>query len=144
MVDEPNQNTLSRRSDTPPAVVVVPIRAAERRSLPRRSAAILRRWFRETFNREQLVSSLKSLVWVAPLTLLIWVYAEREQQKDQPAQFQVEVRSGGAGQVARIVDQSGAQAATVSAVLHGPKARLGEVIDNLGAGGPVQISIDGG
>src|SRR3954470_2449441 len=125
MVDEPNENTPSRRSDTPAAVVVVPIRPAERRSLPRRTAALLRRWARETFNREQLISSLKSLLWVAPLTLLIWIYAEREQQKDQPAQFQVEVRSGTPGQVARLADQSGSQVAMVSAMLRGPKGRLG-------------------
>jgi hypothetical protein len=144
MVDEPNHDAPSRRSDTPAAVVVVPIRPADRRSLPRRGAAVLRRWSRETFNREQLVSSLKSLVWVAPLTLLIWIYAEREQQKDQAATFQVEVRSGSPNQVARMADQGGAQAATVSAVLHGPKARLGEVMDSLRAGVPIQVTIDAG
>jgi hypothetical protein len=144
MVDEPNENTPSRRSDAPAAVIVVPIRPAERRSLPKRTAAILRRWARETFNREQLISSLKSLLWVAPLTLLIWIYAEREQQKDQPAQFQVEVRSGTPGQVARLADQSGSQVAMVSAMLRGPKGRLGEVMESLRAGVPVQITIDGG
>src|SRR5262245_48478591 len=44
-------------------------------------------WARDTFSREQLVSSFKSFLWVAPLTILIWVYAEREQthtQRQQP------------------------------------------------------------
>ena len=100
--------------------------------------------FAARFTRENVVSNLKTLAWVVPLTLLIWIYAEREQQKDQPAQFQVEVRSGSPGQVARIADQSGSQVAMVSAVLHGPKARLGEVLESLRAGVPVQISIDGG
>lgn len=36
-------------------------------------------WVRDTFSREQLISSFKSFLWVAPLTILIWVYAEREQ-----------------------------------------------------------------
>src|SRR3954469_15068187 len=138
MVDESNHNTPSRRSDTPAAVVVVPIRPAERRSLPRRTAALLRRWFRETFNREQLVSSLKSLLWVAPLTLLIWIYAEREQQKDQGATFQVEDHSDSPSEGEQIADQGGAQAATVSAVLDGHKARLGELMENLRAGAPIQ------
>ena len=142
MTEEPMHNTPSRRSDTPATVVT--LRPPDRRSLPRRAAASLRRWARETFNREQFVSGLKSLLWVAPLTLLVWIYAEREQQKDQTAQFQVEVRSGAAGQVARIWDPAGVQTATVTVVLHGPKARLSEVSDSLRANSPVPILIDGG
>src|SRR5688572_16294126 len=42
-------------------------------------ASATRRWARDTFSREQIISSLKSLAWVAPLTVLIWIYAEREQ-----------------------------------------------------------------
>ena len=31
------------------------------------------------FTRENVISRLKTLAWVVPLTLLIWIYAEREQ-----------------------------------------------------------------
>lgn len=49
------------------------------RSWRRRLATELRSWSRTTFNRESYLSSLRSLLWVVPLTVLIWVYAEREQ-----------------------------------------------------------------
>lgn len=48
---------------------------------------LLRSWARETFSRDQLISSLKSFLWVAPLTILIWVYAEREQIARVPQQI---------------------------------------------------------
>jgi hypothetical protein len=38
-----------------------------------------RSWARSTFSRESFVSSFKSLLWVVPLTVLIWVYAERDE-----------------------------------------------------------------
>lgn len=142
MTQEPIHNTPSRRSDTP-AAVTVPLRPVDRRPLPKRMAAAVRRWARETFNREQFVSALKSLVWVAPLTLLIWIYAEREQQDDPRAQFQVEVRSGSPGQVVRLADESGRPAATVTARLRGPKAAVGVAVENLRAGAPVQVVIEG-
>src|SRR6478735_8471482 len=39
------------------------------------------RWqrFVSRFTRENVISHLKTLAWVVPLTLLIWIYAEREQ-----------------------------------------------------------------
>ena len=78
MPDQPPHNPLLRSSaDAGPAPVV--IRAAERKPNARRWVAVVRRWFRDTFSREQLVSALRSLIWVAPLTVLIWIYAESEQ-----------------------------------------------------------------
>jgi hypothetical protein len=59
--------------DSPPPL------SYERRARPGRFASWLSAWARDTFSREQLLSSLKSFLWVAPLTILIWVYAEREQ-----------------------------------------------------------------
>jgi hypothetical protein len=51
-----------------------------------------RRWSRDTFTRENVVSNLKTLAWVVPLTFLVWVYAEREQistYKDEPLPFEL-------------------------------------------------------
>src|SRR5690348_16152530 len=45
-----------------------------------------RRWARDTFNREQFVTSLDSLACVAPLSILIWVYAERTQGREESHQ----------------------------------------------------------
>ena len=52
---------------------------AQRRRRTNRFSSAISVWARDTFSREQLISSLKSFLWVAPLTILIWVYAEREQ-----------------------------------------------------------------
>jgi hypothetical protein len=53
--------------------------APPKRSWRRRLAHSVRSWTRVTFSRESYISSVKSLLWVVPLTVLIWVYAEREQ-----------------------------------------------------------------
>ena len=45
----------------------------------------VRSWVAGTFTREQFVAAIKSLAWVAPLTLLIWIYAEREQLHTVPS-----------------------------------------------------------
>lgn len=103
----------------------------------------MRRWGRDTFNRDSLMSSLRALVWVVPLTLLIWIYAEREQRADGTARFQIVVKSADPTQVAEFVavgDQN------VMANLKGPKARLAAALEKLDPRsntGPVQIVIDG-
>ena len=60
-----------------------------------RSMPWLRRWARNTFTRDQLASGLRSLLWVAPLTVLIWIYAEREQiiTTDTPLYIPIQVVS---------------------------------------------------
>ena len=44
-----------------------------------RKAAERARRFQRRFTRQNVVSFLKTLAWVVPLTLLIWIYAEQEQ-----------------------------------------------------------------
>src|SRR4051794_4973330 len=39
----------------------------------------MQRFSRYLPSGEQFINFLKNLIWVVPLTLLIWVYAEREQ-----------------------------------------------------------------
>lgn len=41
------------------------------------STAAWLRWGRRTFTREAIADFLKTLIWVAPLSVLIWVYADR-------------------------------------------------------------------
>src|SRR3954471_10050063 len=53
--------------------------APPKRSWRKRLGHSLRGWTRSTFSRESYMASLRSLLWVVPLTVLIWVYAEREQ-----------------------------------------------------------------
>jgi hypothetical protein len=139
MSDPLNPNSPHRRSETPPSTVV--LRPADRNAGGRRWASVVRRWFRDTFSREQLLSSLRSLVWVAPLTVLIWIYAEREQVEPATAQFPIEVRSGAPGQVAHLADSRGG---TVLATIRGPKAKVSQAVEALQAGAPVQVFVGGG
>src|SRR5687768_404898 len=146
MSDHPTPILPVRAADAPatPIAAARPAgKVSERRSLARRSAALVRRWARDTFNREQLLSSLRALAWVAPLTLLIWIYAEREQQVDRIARFQIAVKSAEPSQVSSFVSASDQN---VTANLKGPKARLDKALEQLdprSGGGPVTILIDG-
>src|SRR3954470_23672127 len=62
-----------------------------------------KRSFRDAFSKQQLIEAVKAFLWVAPLTILIWIYAEREQlatQKNFP--IPVEVRSSDPRQVIEV------------------------------------------
>ncbi len=95
-----------------------------------RLAISARRWMRETFSREQLASGLKQLAWVAPLTLLIWVYAEQEQQITRVVRFPVETHTSNSNMIVRLSDPSDGY---VSAELLGPRARLEQLSNELSA-----------
>lgn len=114
---------------TPPAREPVEFTYAPpaRRPVRRRIGWALRSWARDTFSRESMVSSLKSLAWVAPLTVLIWVYAEREQDavlKGVPVA--IEVRSGEPGRVVKLAETAGS---TIHVDLQGPQAGIEHVKD---------------
>jgi hypothetical protein len=87
----------------------------------------IRTWARSTFSRDSFLASLRSLLWVAPLTLLIWIYAEREQVvplKGVPVAL--DTRSNEVGRVVRLLSPAGG---TVSLELEGPQAELEQVKD---------------
>lgn len=82
----------------------------------------VRNWARNTFNRDQLRESLKSLAWVAPLSILIWVYAERQQVR--PAErrsIPFEIRTNDSRQVVEVLVPS---EKVITANLEGPQAML--------------------
>ena len=83
------------------------------RPLRKRVAWAARTWARSTFSRDSFLSSLKSLLWVAPLTVLIWVYAEREQVVTlKGVAVSLEMRSNEAGRVVRVLSPLGAPSAS--------------------------------
>ena len=108
-------------------------------SPPRRAAAgthrvtaATRRWARDTFSREQFVAALKQLAWVAPLTVLIWVYAEREQRTtDANVRFTVEVHSNNPKVFVRLLEPNDGY---VSADLTGARSQLDKLRRDLGGG----------
>ncbi len=97
---------------------------------PKRSAlnyfvSATRRSFRDTFSREQLVAGLKAFFWVGPLTVLIWVYAEREQVEPLPNfQIPIELTSNVGGQVITVRSPADRR---LTADLSGPRAQLERV-----------------
>lgn len=99
---------------------------------------------RDWFSRENIIASLKTLAWVAPLTILIWVYAEREQQADMMGQnMLIEVEMPPA---------SGKVSATISPKdkvlivdLRGPRAQLDAIKSRLSRRDgipPVRLDLD--
>lgn len=112
---------------------------APRRSYRKRLGSRLRSWARSTFSRESFISSLKSFAWVAPLTVLIWIYAEREHVTTAPnVGFNVAVPVNEAGRVVRLVSPIGG---SIHAALTGPQAELDQVKDWLESTS-VMIEID--
>jgi hypothetical protein len=94
-------------------------------------------------SRDQVTNFLKNLVWVAPLTLLIWIYAEREQTVTlSGVTFPVDVRTSDHN---RLVTLRRPADKNVIVELSGPRARLDRVRDLLQPrpdGAPVQIYVD--
>jgi hypothetical protein len=114
---------------------------AGRPGRPGRSMPWVRRWARNTFTRDQIASGLRSLLWVAPLTILIWIYAEREQTTKAPVNIPIEVVSTDADRVVTLKRPSDGQ---ISAVIRGPNARLEAVREKLldtAHAAPVRIEI---
>src|SRR5688500_14930782 len=90
-----------------------------------------RNWLGDTFSRDRVVSFLKTLVWVAPLTLLIWVYAEREQvYTSETEAIPFELVSS---DPKRIVSLKGGDR-NLMVELQGPRARVADVLEKLRGG----------
>lgn len=122
----------------PPLAVARVRPPSSRPGVLRRSATGARRWVRETFSREQIVAGLKQLAWVAPLTLLIWVYAERAQQDRGTVTFDVVARSGNQDLHVTVVEPENG---IVQAVLEGARSRIEHVESRVGAQNPVVIEV---
>jgi hypothetical protein len=85
---------------------------------------------RNGLTRENLISKAKTLAWVAPLTLLIWIYAEREQvaeYKDEPVPFEL-VNNDDSRYVSLKQDEN------LILNLTGPRARVNDVLNKLRGG----------
>lgn len=91
-----------------------------------------RRWVAEAFSRESIIDSLKTLIWVVPLTLLIWVYAEREQvYRVRGASIPFNLISQQPGKLVRVKPP---QDSNVLIDCEGPRARVDEALRQIRAG----------
>src|SRR3954470_17200953 len=92
-----------------------------------------RRWARRHLNRESFLDGLKTFVWVAPLTVLIWVYAEQEQEKDEPTvQVPIAIKSTDPN---RIVTLAPGNDQWITVDLRGPRSKIEAVKSELAKGG---------
>ncbi|HSU67975.1 MAG TPA: hypothetical protein VLJ39_13955 [Tepidisphaeraceae bacterium] len=121
----PDSSVQPLQKDSPVELTYLP----GKRSFRRRFGWHFRSWARTTFSRESFVSSLKSLAWVAPLTVLIWIYAEREQVVPlSNIVVTLETRASESGRVIRVVSPAGG---TLHVDLKGPQAQLDPLKDYL-------------
>src|SRR3982750_1628129 len=93
---------------------------------------------------QKTVDVLKTLAWVAPLTILIWIYAEREQSIPvSGVSFPIEVRTTDPTRLVTLRDPADHN---VVATLLGPRTSVERVMRELQAGGAehpaVQITIE--
>jgi len=84
-------------------------------------------WARHTLSRDALISSFKTFLWVVPLTVMIWIYAEREQLATYPnVPIKIEPQNNDPNRVVTFADATGPRL-TISADLVGPHGRLEQV-----------------
>jgi len=72
----PDEPTISTDHAAPPTLRVDD--PPKRIKRPSRTVAFIRGWMDEHMSREQVSAGLKTMLWVIPLTILIWIYAERQ------------------------------------------------------------------
>jgi hypothetical protein len=106
-----------------------------------RAVASEARRFYYGMTRENVASFLKTIAWAVPLTILIWVYAESEQQvpaTDVPIAIVVKSRDP-----AKIVTlERGVQ--TITCDLVGPRSNLDRFKASLSPASPIVIDLDTG
>lgn len=115
------------------------------RPAPRRFQRAVHSWARHTFARERIFNGLRNLLWVAPLTLLIWIYAEREQIHPQPdVAIPIEVTANDPNWVVTLQRPSDP---TIIATLSGPKSQVDAAIQDIHntdprfGSGPIRIEV---
>jgi hypothetical protein len=116
-----------------------------RRDAWRRYFRAERRRMRDAFTRDRLISLLKTLGWVIPLTLLIWVYAEREQVATlEGISIPVDVTTTDA---TRIITLEEPRDGIIRADIRGPRSSLDRLRRQIAArqdGAAIRIDVDPG
>ncbi len=97
------------------------------------------RRFRHGFTRENVAGFLKNMAWTIPLTVLIWVYAEREQEvsaTDQP--IAIEVKSRDPSKIVTLDPRE----KVITCDLKGPRSNLDRFKETLSTSLPISIDLD--
>ncbi|MDP9173655.1 MAG: CdaR family protein [Planctomycetota bacterium] len=96
--------------------------------------------FRREFTRENVGSFFKTLAWVVPLTVLIWIYAEREQELPIPdVSVAIQIKSTDPQHTATLVSPT---TNVITCTLNGPRSKVDQVIGSLSPSSPIIVNVD--
>lgn len=84
----------------------------------------------QKLSRQRVGEILKTLAWVIPLTILIWIYAEREQQSKETKTIPIEVRTNAPNRVVQLLLPADKN---ITAELSGPRDQLLSAMDKIRA-----------
>ncbi len=98
------------------------------------------RRFRNGFTRENIAAFLKNIAWTIPLTVLIWVYAEREQEVPiTDVAIAIDVKSN---DPSKVVTLEYPPEKMIICDLKGPRSNLDRFRETLPTSGPITINLD--
>jgi len=98
------------------------------------------RRFRNGFTRENIAGFLKNMAWTVPLTVLIWVYAEREQEVSAPDQtIAIDVKSN---DPSKVVTLEYPREKMIICDFKGPRSNLDRFTEALPTSAPITINLD--
>lgn len=126
----PDDSTITEERPAPPTSPPPPITLHVDDSHPRvkrpsRAVAFIRGWTDEHLSRDQVSAGVKTLLWVIPLTILIWIYAERQGHAEVPGvTLPVEIVSNDPSKIFTIISPS---SKNVVVTLKGPRAAVESV-----------------
>jgi len=124
-----------------PRPVPAPLKPSALALLARRVTAEVRS-IRQGFTRQNVISFAKTMAWVVPLTLLIWIYAETAQVEPQSnVQIPIQLVSNDANKAIKLVKPP-APDEFIVCDLEGPSANLHHFMDQLSPTDPLKIDID--
>lgn len=86
----------------------------------------------------RVLDVVRNLMWVVPLTMLVWLYAERQQMDDQAIRVTVAVRPDRSD---RVVALASGTEKTLSIQVRATKARIQQLRDDLGKQQGLQIVV---
>jgi hypothetical protein len=97
------------------------------------------RKFQRALTRENFMSFIKTMVWVVPLTLLLWIYAEQEQvETESNVPVAIQVKSSDPNRVVTLLPGEN----SILCDLRGPHSNMERVRELLNTNNPLTIDVD--
>jgi hypothetical protein len=100
----------------------------------------MRAWARHTFSIASLLSGLKSLLWVAPLSVIIWVYAEQNDVLPETVRTVVTVESADPSRTVRLLEPADGKVSFTITGSNTNRQKVKDLLDSLPA---IQLELQG-